>query len=111
MTARESCALAEDRLRQAQSLLRPNSLELCVQTLGQVIELLEEIAAPGHEHCEPAVHLALHRIRQSARDLQIQVDHGSRLVSGWMQVRYSAGYTRRGQPAFNECDSARNYEV
>lgn len=111
MTAQESCVLAEDRLRQAQALLRPNSLDLCLQTLGQVIELLEEIATSNARDWDPAVHLALHRIRRGACELQVQVDHGSRLVSGLRQVHFAAGYTRGGRPAFPECDSARNYEV
>ncbi len=111
MAIRDSCAAAEDRLRQAQTLLRPNTLDQCVHALGQVVEILEEIAAGSARDWDPEMHLAFHRIRASAQSLQVQVEHGSRLIRGWMQLRFGAGYTRRGHVQLDEFEAARNFEA
>ena len=111
MSARESCVTAEDRLREAERLLRPATLGQCLQALGQVIELLEEIAAGNPGDWDPSVHVAFSRIRSSAQDLRLQIEHGSQLVRGWMQLRFGAGYTPKGLPEFADCESRSHFEA
>lgn len=109
--ALQSCRSAEARLEEAAQLLRPSSIEPCLCALAQVIEILEEVAAGNARDWDPAVHEAFQRIRETARHLHRQVEHGRNLVRGWMQVRFAAGYTRRGQPEFDERESARFFEA
>lgn len=114
MTPRESCLAAESGLLRVQRLLldpRPETLEQCLQILSQVIELLENLAAGTSTDWDPAVHVAFDRIRKSARGLQLQIEHGSNLVRGWMQLRFGEGYTRRGMPEFTDRESARVLEA
>jgi hypothetical protein len=111
MTPQESCQSAEAGLREAQQLLGPGTIDQCLVALAQVIEILEEVAAGNVRDWDPAIHLAFHRIRGTARDLQTQVAHGSNLVRGWMQLRFGAGYTRRGMPEYSEREAERFFEA
>jgi hypothetical protein len=111
MNPQQSCQSAESNLRQAQQLLRAGTMDQCLVALAQVIEILEEIAAGNARDWDPAVHLAFHRIRDAARDLHTQVDLGSNMIRGWMQLRFGAGYTRRGLPEFTEREPERLLEA
>jgi hypothetical protein len=111
MTPQESCQSAEAGLREAQQLLGPGTMDQCLVALAQVIEILEEVAAGNARDWDPAMHLAFQRIRGAARDLHVQVAHGSNLVRGWMQLRFGAGYTRRGKPEYSERESERLFEA
>jgi hypothetical protein len=114
MSPSESCQAAESGLQTVQKLLlepRPDTFEQCLQALSQVIEILENLAAGSSRDWDPAVHLAFHRIRKTAGNLNLQIGHGSNLVRGWMQLRFGAGYTRRGLPEFPEREAERLFEA
>jgi hypothetical protein len=98
-------------MREAQQLLSPSTINQCLVALAQVIEVLEEVAAGNPSDWDPEMQIAFHRIRAAARDLHLQVGHGSDLIRGWMQMRFGAGYTRRGQPEFPEHESERLFEA
>lgn len=114
MTPRECCEAAENSLAQAGQLLltpSPGALEESIQVLSRVIELLETLASGNARDWDPVVHLAIHRVHNAARGLAPQIEHGSRLVRGWMQLRMGEGYTRSGSPQFAEPEAARSVEV
>ena len=114
MTAAESCRAAESRLDQAGRLLSQPSPELvdqAIDALAGVIEILEKLAAGNSRDWDPAVHLALHRIRAGVRRLRLQIAHASNLLCGWMQRKFSTGYTPRGLPEFAERESGRALEA
>jgi hypothetical protein len=111
MTPMESCRSAEARLEEARELMRPATIDQCLGALAQVIEIMEEIAAGNKRDWDPAVYLAFKRIRDAAGNLHRQIEHGSTLVRGWMQVRFAAGYTRGGLPEFEERESRSMFEA
>jgi len=104
-------SLAAARLDEAAQLLRPATLDQCLHALAQVIEILDEMAVGNPRDWDPEARTALHRIRGAAGNLQRQIEHGSNLVRGWMQIRFSAGYTRGGQPEFDGRESRGLFEV
>lgn len=114
MTAAESCRAAESRLADAARLLsqpKAEPLGEAIEALAGVIEILEQLAAGNSRDWDPAVHLAVHRIRAGAQRLNLQIDHASRLLCGWMQRKFSTGYTPRGLPEFADRDSGRFFEA
>lgn len=114
MTPREHCQSAEaglDRVRQLLLEPCPGAFEQCLPVLSQVIETLESLAAGTRHDWDPAVHQAFHRIRASARTLQPQIEHGSNLVRGLMQLRFGAGYTPGGLPVFTEREAESLFEA
>lgn len=114
MTPQESCQTAESGLLKAQELLldpRPEAFEQCLHLLSQAIEILEALAAGSSRDWDPPVHLAFRRILISARTLRHQIDHGSNLLRGWMQLRFGNGYTRGGLPEFSETREQRLFEA
>jgi hypothetical protein len=54
---------------------------------------------------------AIYRIQASARALGQRIEHGSKLVRGWMQLRLGEGYTRGGLPTFMEPPNERHLEA
>jgi hypothetical protein len=106
-----SCEQAESKMRQARELLGPATINQCLVALAQVIEVLEEVAAGNPRDWDPEIQVSFHRIRAAARDLHLQVGHGSDLIRGWMQLRFGAGYTRRGLPEFAERESEQLFEA
>ena len=101
MSLQASCERAESRLADAQRLLsqaNAESLEKCAETLRDVVELLEEIAAEDARQFSPALLSSFHRIRASASNLKAQVEYGTMLIRGWAQRRHGTGYTADGQP-------------
>ncbi len=114
MTPRECCEEAENSLAQAGELLlnpSPGALEESVQALSRVMELLETLASASARDWDPVVHLAIHRIQTAACALAPRIEHGSKLVRGWMQLRMGEGYTRGGSPQFAEPETGRGLEA
>lgn len=114
MTPRECCEAAEGGLARAGQLLltpSPSALEESLQTLSQVLEILETLATGTSRDWDPAVHLAFRRIQTGSRALAAQIEHGSNLVGGWMQLRLGEGYSRQGSPTFTEVEAERHLEV
>jgi hypothetical protein len=114
MNPRERCEAAEHALARAGELLlapTPGAIEGCLQTLGQAIEILEDLAggtAPGRD---PDLRLAASRLREGADALSLRLDHGTKLLRGWMQLQRGEGYTRRGAPRFVEIDAMSHHEA
>jgi hypothetical protein len=114
MNPQESCQAAELRLQTAQQLLldpRPGTLDQSLEVLSQVIEILERLAAGSPRDWDPAVHVAFDRIKAGAANLRLQVDHGSNLIRGLMQLRFGEGYTRGGLPEFAQAGAERLFEA
>ncbi len=114
MNPRERCQAAEQALARAGELLltpTPGAIEECLQVLSQTIELLEGLAGETALGGDPAVPLAMHRVRDGARALGVRLEHGSNLLRGWMQLRRGEGYTRRGAPRFAEIDAMSHLEA
>ncbi len=114
MAPRQYCEAAEGGLARASQLLldpTPGALEECLQVLTQISETLEALASGTSRGWDPAVHLAVGRIQAGARALGLRIEHGSKLVRGWKQLRCGEGYTRRGLPAFAEQEAGHHLEA
>src|SRR5579863_4369513 len=109
MIARESAPefieLALEKLSEARTLLAhptADSLESCRAQMADVARMLEETIANGAGKSTPETFTGLREIRQSARELQAQIEHGSRFCRGWLQTRLGVGYTNQGVPVMSE---------
>jgi len=95
----ESCLAAEAKISRAQQLLaedaRPENVDLCVAELGEVAELLRGLMDGS---LDADASLTIRRIQGSARRLNLQIQHASRLCLGWIQRRMGTGYTAQGAP-------------
>lgn len=114
MTSRECCESAEASLNTARQLLMnpsPSAFEDCLQALSEVTRFLESMTHGNPQDWDPTVYFTFHRIRDGVRGLRAQIEHGSNLISGWMQLRHSEGYTRRGSPELAEQQTQRLLEA
>lgn len=114
MTPQERCQSAEAGLEQARRMMadpRPERIEQCVEILGQVAGILENLAAGTSRDWDPAIHLALHRIQTGSRMLAMEIEQGANLVRGWMQRKFGAGYKPNGLPEFAEREHERVFEA
>ncbi len=103
MTPHQCCESAEFGLSRVQQELlhpSPNALDESLQTLIEAAESLRALGAGGSGELDDSVRQALQRVQTSARNLRIQIDHGSNLVRGWMQLKFGSGYARNGSPEF-----------
>ena len=118
MTALESIGIARSKISEAKNLLlQPSagSLDSCRTCLGDVAQILQElvIAQSGKDGPAGLTPDVIHSIRQiqlSARDLESQIQHGSRFCTGWLQMRLGMGYSDRGAPVMIETEG-RSFEL
>jgi|SRR5579871_6005046 len=109
MSPQASCVAAESRLADAQLLLsqaNAESLEKCSETLREVVDLLDGIAAQDARDFSPSLLASFLRIQASARNLKTQIDHGSMLLRGWAHLHHGTGYTADGLPQLNTPQAA-----
>ena len=108
----ERCREAEARIRKLQvSITNPSAacLEACADELREVIRLLAE----GERSCSimPCDRLAVQQFKRTIRRLGSQLDHGSNLCLGWLQLCAGAGYTDQGRPLLSEVEVGAGYEA
>ncbi len=116
-SALEVCQRAENMLREIQSgeLLPGTEMLAHWETeLGQVAALLEATHGSMTDEFKPrnnpAVRLAILRIRQRAGLLKLQFEHGSNYCMGLLQVRMGTGYSAQGLPVLIPTESRSSFE-
>lgn len=113
MTAFESIGNARTRIAEARELLvRPSagSLDRCRELLGDVADILLTLIQEGPAGLTPEIIQVAREIQETAQQLQVQIEHGSRICRGWMQMRMSTGYSDRGVPILVETEG-RSFEL
>jgi len=114
VNVQEACQETENKIREAQRLMagaRPETLERCLTELGHAIAILEQLVAGNSRDWTPAVAASFYRIRSAAARLNQQIEHGSNVCLGWMQLRLSTGYTQQGRPEFARNRARNSIEV
>ena len=121
MTALESIGNARTRIAQARELLlrpTPASLESCREILFDVAQILREMItdsmtgqlSESSGPLTPEVIEIAREIKQTVKELEARIAHGSRYCMGWMQMRMGIGYSDRGVPILVETEG-RSFEL
>jgi hypothetical protein len=100
-TTLEACRQADTKIRAAgQALLAsdPGAIDFCQSELQQAVTVLERLVSAGAFQSDSSVSWTLLGIRRSAQVLKVQIEYASTLHSGWIQLRFGAGYTEKGLP-------------
>jgi hypothetical protein len=114
VNVQEACQETENKIIEAQRLMagaRPETLDLCLTELGHAIAILEQLVAGNSRDWTPAVSASFHRIRRTTARMNRQIEHGSNVCMGWMQLRHSTGYTQQGRPEFMRNQARNSIEV
>ena len=117
MSALESVRLAQAKIGCVRELLLTptvQSLDRCLDELGETAGLLNTIIQEGTEGggaLPPEIALAAREIRDSARNLRLQIGYASQFWLGWMQIRLGSGYTAEGSPVLAGGESRGSFEV
>lgn len=113
MTAFESIGNARTRIAEAREMLvrpTPGSLDRCRELLGDVADILLTLIQNGPAGLTPEIIEIAREIQQTASALEAQIEHGSRICLGWMQMHMSTGYSDRGVPILVETQR-RSFEL
>ncbi len=105
MTTLEVIGNARAKISDARELLlkpNPGSLDGCRTSLGEVAQILQELVIAGPIGLTPDVIHSIRQIQVAARDLESQIQHGSRFCTGWLQMRLGMGYSDSGAPVMAE---------
>ena len=109
----DSCRLVEAKIETIEKAVlesRPNLLDQCEADLREVAAILQSLISSGNKQMPREARESLDRIRRTSIRMQRQVEHGSNLWIGWLQLRLNAGYTNRGRPVFTMTESATSFE-
>jgi hypothetical protein len=107
-----SCQQVESRLQQLQQSLRDPAMEIdhCHAELGDVIAILNTLAAEGVPAAHPDIRSSFRKIKRLTETLHRQFEHAANLCLGWNQLRLGTGYTEMGTPVLLAGGSTRSFE-
>jgi hypothetical protein len=124
LTAEEvlaECQRLETMLREVQQrtlVARPEILGESENELAEIAILLETLHQSTLEHAvpsvllrgNPAVRQVLQQIQRVARQLKIQLEHGSNYCAGLLQIRLGTGYSEHGQAVLAPSQARSSFE-